>query len=664
MRALHRFILAAALLLPTPRALPAGESPTALPDVLVSATRSAQSNVTVPASITIISREEIARSGARNLAEVLRGRGSVQVIDSFGDGSRTTVGMRGFGESANANTLIMVDGRRLNNIDISDPDLNSISLKDVERVEIIHGSAGTLFGDQAVGGVINVITRTPERLQAFGEARRGSYDAYELRSGVTQRLENGFSYRASIEKRESENYRNSNELDYENYLGRLGFEHSSGSAFAELQHVREDLGTPGALFAEELAANRRQAAPGQEANFSDTETTVARIGGQQALGENWSLEAELTNRESESEFLLGFRTLPATDTNLQYRHLTSFNPRLVGAYPTRNGDILITLGHDVEWADYEIRSVLGGQRNDQRTRGTYGQAVVPILPGTSLTFGARHLEVENDLLDDGPFASFPAGRDIDDRKFVTEAGLSFRPDERWRMFVRRDENVRFVKVDEFLFTTPGVPLKTQTGESYEAGVEWADGGHRAKALVYWLDLDDEIAFDPSAGPFGFGAHVNLDSTRRKGVILEAAWQATARLRLAGTYSYIDARVRSGALKGNRVPLVARHVGFASVDYRLTPSWRVHAEVHGVSERVFSGDFDKVLGELPGYGVVNLLSEVRRGGWTFSVRVNNLLDNEYSDSGARSFDPITFAPVESFFPSPERNFWLSVRYDYE
>ncbi len=664
MRALHRFILAAALLLPTPRALPAGESPTALPDVLVSATRSAQSNVTVPASITIISREEIARSGARNLAEVLRGRGSVQVIDSFGDGSRTTVGMRGFGESANANTLIMVDGRRLNNIDISDPDLNSISLKDVERVEIIHGSAGTLFGDQAVGGVINVITRTPERLQAFGEARRGSYDAYELRSGVTQRLENGFSYRASIEKRESENYRNSNELDYENYLGRLGFEHSSGSAFAELQHVREDLGTPGALFAEELAANRRQAAPGQEANFSDTETTVARIGGQQALGENWSLEAELTNRESESEFLLGFRTLPATDTNLQNRHLTSFNPRLVGAYPTRNGDILITLGHDVEWADYEIRSVLGGQRNDQRTRGTYGQAVVPILPGTSLTFGARHLEVENDLLDDGPFASFPAGRDIDDRKFVTEAGLSFRPDERWRMFVRRDENVRFVKVDEFLFTTPGVPLKTQTGESYEAGVEWADGGHRAKALVYWLDLDDEIAFDPSAGPFGFGANVNLESTRRKGVILEAAWQATARLRLAGTYSYIDARVRSGALKGNRVPLVARHVGFASVDYRLTPSWRVHAEVHGVSERVFSGDFDKVLGELPGYGVVNLLSEVRRGGWTFAVRVNNLLDNEYSDSGARSFDPITFAPVESFFPSPERNFWLSVRYDYE
>ncbi len=664
MRALHRFILAAALLLPTPRALPAGESPTALPDVLVSATRSAQSNVTVPASITIISREEIARSGARNLAEVLRGRGSVQVIDSFGDGSRTTVGMRGFGESANANTLIMVDGRRLNNIDISDPDLNSISLKDVERVEIIHGSAGTLFGDQAVGGVINVITRTPERLQAFGEARRGSYDAYELRSGVTQRLENGFSYRASIEKRDSENYRDSNELDYENYLGRLGFEHSSGSAFAELQHVREDLGTPGALFAEELAANRRQAAPGQEANFSDTETTVARIGGQQALGENWSLEAELTNRESESEFLLGFRTLPATDTNLQNRHLTSFNPRLVGAYPTRNGDILITLGHDVEWADYEIRSVLGGQRNDQRTRGTYGQAVVPILPGTSLTFGARHLEVENDLLDDGPFASFPAGRDIDDRKFVTEAGLSFRPDERWRMFVRRDENVRFVKVDEFLFTTPGVPLKTQTGESYEAGVEWADGGHRAKALVYWLDLDDEIAFDPSAGPFGFGANVNLESTRRKGVILEAAWQATARLRLAGTYSYIDARVRSGALKGNRVPLVARHVAFASVDYRLTPSWRVHAEVHGVSERVFSGDFDKVLGELPGYGVVNLLSEVRRGGWTFAVRVNNLLDNEYSDSGARSFDPITFAPVESFFPSPERNFWLSVRYDYE
>ena len=91
------------------------------------------------------------------------------------------------------------------------------------------------------------------------------------------------------------------------------------------------------------------------------------------------------------------------------------------------------------------------------------------------------------------------------------------------------------------------------------------------------------------------------------------------------------------------------------------------EVLGVSERVFSGDFDKVLGELPGYGVVNLATNVHYKGWTLTARVNNLLDNEYSDFGARAtlFPAPTFAAVEreSFFPSPERNFWLTLRYDY-
>jgi len=83
--------------------------------VIVSGARTEQSQLTTPASITVITREEIEASGARHVVEVLQGRGGIQIFDSFGDGSRASVGMRGFGETANANTLILVDGRRLNN---------------------------------------------------------------------------------------------------------------------------------------------------------------------------------------------------------------------------------------------------------------------------------------------------------------------------------------------------------------------------------------------------------------------------------------------------------------------------------------------------------------------------------------------------------------------
>lgn len=629
---------------------------TTVPDVVVSATRSEQSTVTIPASITIITREQIEQSGARHIADVLRGLGSIQVSDQFGDGSRASVGMRGFGESANANTLIMVDGRRLNNIDIGIPDLNSILLQDVRRIEIIQGSAGTLFGDQAVGGMINIITETPTGFNAFAEAGHGSYDVYTVLAGVSHLLDNGFSYRMTVEKRETDNYRDNNSLNYENVAGRLGYEYDDGSVFLEFQHVDEDLDTPGALFANEVAADRHQVAADFVNDFSDTDTTVMRIGGEYVLSDYWSFEAELTNREVETEFLLSFRNAPGTATNLQNRHLTTFTPRFIGAYPTDNGDMLYTIGYDQEWADYKISSRFGVQRNDQVVRGIYAQAVLPILPRTMLTLGARWASVGNELIDG--FA-FPTETEINDRKLVSEQGLSFRPSRHWRLFMRRDGNIRFAKVDEYTNAPVGVILQTQTGTSYEGGVEWTAGGHSTKALVYRLELNNEIAFDPVAF-----ANINLEETRRDGVIVEAAWQATDALRVLGSYSYIDAEVTGGVFEGNKVPYVATHSAMATATYRLTPYWHLFGEVQGISDRVFSGDFDKVLGDLPGYAVVNVATNVRLKGWTLTARVNNLFDNEYSDFGARAtlFGPTRI--LESFFPSPERNLWLTARYDYD
>ena len=636
-----------------------------IPDVVVSATRSEQSSVTIPASITIISREQIERSGARHIADVLRGQGTIQISDPFGDGSRTSVGMRGFGETANANILILVDGRRLNNIDIGVPDLNSVSLKDVERIEIIQGSAGTLFGDQAVSGVINIITAQPRGLQAFAEYGAGSYNGYGFKAGISQLTDSGFSYRLSAESKETDNYRDNNDLNYKNLAARFGYQHSYGSVFFDGQYVDEKLNTPAALFADEVAADRRQVTSDFINDFSNTETTVMRIGGEQVLNDNWSFQAELTNRESETDFVLSFRGFPDTRSNIQNRHLVSFNPRLIGAYPTPNGDMLFTFGYDREWADYKINSVVGRQANQQDSRGSYGQAVFPIFPRTTLTLGARYASVRNDLVDG---FTFPAGIEIDDRLLVREVGIAFKPTQQWRVFIRRDENVRFAKVDEFTNPPPGVILKTQTGESYEGGIEWHQGDHSAKAVFYRLDLDNEIAFAPGQGAFGAGANINLEATRRDGMIIEAVWQALENIRLAGSYSFIDARVTSGVLSGKRVPFVAENIASASVSYQATPYWNFYGEVQGVSERVFSGDFDKVLGELPGYGVVNVASDVHHKGWTLSARVNNLLDNEYSDFGARAtlFPPPAFAPVEleSFFPAPERNFWISLRYDYD
>ncbi|MFA7388475.1 MAG: TonB-dependent receptor, partial [Thiohalobacteraceae bacterium] len=259
--------------------------------------------------------------------------------------------------------------------------------------------------------------------------------------------------------------------------------------------------------------------------------------------------------------------------------------------------------------------------------------------------------------------SFPAGTRIDDSEFVTSAGLSFAASADWRLFARRDEILRFPKVDEYTNTDATITvLETQTGESYELGAEWRRGGHDARAVVYRLDLDNEIDYDPSAS-FGFGGNTNLDPTRRTGLILDGHLQVLDVLRLGGAYGYVDAEFDNGAFAGNDVPFVAEHSLSLNADYRLTGHWHLFGEAQYISERVPQGDYANRLERLPGYTVYNASIDYRVTAWTFALRVDNLTDKRYSDVAVRAFDPW---PIETigYYPAPERSAYLTAEYHFE
>jgi iron complex outermembrane receptor protein len=627
---------------------------TEIPAVVVSAARTEQSTLTTPASITVISREQIEASGARHINDVLRGQGGVQISDLYGDGSRATVDMRGFGDTAGSNTLVLVDGRRLNNPDIAAPDLNSIALEDVERIEIVQGSAGVLFGDQAVGGIINVITRKPDTLRHSLKLSAGSYNTLQLHAMTSQALDSGLNYLLSLDARESDNYRDHNEASYLNGFGKLGYEYESGSVFGELQYIDDELNTPGPLFADEVAVDRRQANPNYVDDFSNAKTAIARVGLVQQVSDNWSLEAELTGRDTNGEFRL------TSIDGTQDRRVVELTPRFIGVVPVMNNTML-TLGADAVDSEYKLTTSFGDQMNDQSQRSLYAQAVIPASEVLDITLGVRYAEVENDLQDTGTFAIYPAGIQIDDDVTVGTFGLAIRATENWRVLFRADQNYRFAKVDEYLQPVDQVILKTQQGLSVETGVEWASGSDTAKLLIYQLDLDDEIAYDPNAGMFG--ANINLDETRRKGVITSAYWQQTNKLGYSASYTFTDAEVLSGPLAGKDIPLVANHSVLLGSDYRLTDKWQLYGELFAISDRVFGGDFDNVLGRLPGYAVINIKTEYDYRDFSFTARINNLLNKEYSDVGQLGYDPNTFAATETFFTSPEINFMLTAAWQF-
>ncbi len=620
-----------------------------LPQVVVSATRS-ESLLPTPASITVIDREEIETSGADNLITLLEGRGGIQIKDLYGDGSRAIIGMRGLnGGNAAANTLILVDGRRLNNADLAAPDLSSVRLKDVERVEIVQGSAGTLFGDQAVGGVINIITRAPARATtAQVAASVGSFDLRRVAaSGSSQGERVGL--RLSGEYLESDNFRDHNDRRYGNALARLDYRLNQGQLFAEAQHVTERISLPGSLTRDQLNSDRQQVDPAYAQDFDDQSTDLVRLGLNHSLSEQWQLEGEASWRDSD-----GDGKLYGTPFTQSRRHL-ALSPRLVGGLTTAGGEGLITLGADLDRIDYRFDSAYTATDAEQQTNALYLQTVVPITAQLGLTVGGRTAEVKYDL------GAAGAGVDERDRVTVWELGARYTLTPEWTLLARRDGNFRFAKLDELTFVSPGSSgLDTQTGVSYELGAEWAAGGHRAKLLAWRLDLDHEIDFDSTApGPWGSGANVNLEKTRRSGAIAEAEVALNAKLRLNGALSYTDPKMSGGPFSGKEIPFVARVSSRLGADWQFTDHWRLHGEWLHTGERYQDSDYENQLAKLDAVDEFNLAAHWEQGAWRVTGRIDNLTDERYPSYAAWA----GYSTVERLYPAPGRHGSITVSYTF-
>ena len=152
-----------------------------LEEVVVTATRDVEEIRKIPANVTVITKEEIEQSNAQNRVDLLRDEVGVVVRDFYGNGKTASVDIRGFGETAPLNTLVLVDGRRVNEIDLSGVDWTQIPLDQIERIEIVRGAGSVLYGDNAVGGVINIITKKPEK--PFSARVGGAVGSYQLQQG-------------------------------------------------------------------------------------------------------------------------------------------------------------------------------------------------------------------------------------------------------------------------------------------------------------------------------------------------------------------------------------------------------------------------------------------------------------------------------------------------
>ncbi|WP_285163234.1 TonB-dependent receptor [Shewanella goraebulensis] len=586
--------------------------------------RSEANPLNIAANVNVIDQVDIEMSGAVSLTDLLRSQAGIQVSDN---NSGTTFAMRGFTASqAASNTLILIDGRRLNNIDISAPSINAVPLNQVERVEVLYGSAGVLYGDQAVGGVINIITKAPNGTGGGFELSGGGFDTYEAKGDLSGAINDAWRYYLAASYNQSDNYRDNNESETGSVLGRLQYQSDKQQFFVEANYFDDNRQAPGALSLEQFEQDPTQAAPFTDGEYTHEMTTALRSGYEYQLNQEWALIADLTYSDTlTTNFLYG-------SAGRIERNLLSFSPKATANYQLEQGDLDIVAGIDLSIGEADFDLAYTQRNNEQKMASVYAQASVPLTKTLSYVVGGRYSEVTDDLTDQ---TLYPTGVELDNDAHAFELGLNYRPSIENRFYIRANDNFRFAKVDEQAYTPiTTIGLDPQTGRSYEAGWDWTTTAQVFKLNAYRLDLEDEIVYDAGRtdGPQGGGANVNADASRRYGINTSYDIQLSADWLLGASYEYIDAEFTEGENEGKALSWVAKHNGRAHLSYDIASEWQLFVEGIYTGERFIEGDNGNVDPKLSSYVLANLALNYTRDNWSASLRADNLLDEEYVSAG--------------------------------
>jgi len=639
-----------------PSDIPSGD------EVVVTASRFEQPAHEVPVGMIVITDEQITRSGVSTLPELLARQPGITVRDNSGSPDQS-VDMRGFGITGDQNTLVLVDGQRLSENELTPARWSTIPLAAIDRIEIQRGSGAVMYGSGATGGVINIITKAAHAgdrsLTAYGAY--GTYDTLDLRAGGSIAGDqlgmtlNGGRY-------SSDNYRDHNRVQQRNVEAALQTVGAGPGLALKLGADDQDLQLPGARTAAQLETDRRGATtPSDFASRKGWHAlTTARL--DLGFGE-LAVDLGYRNKDAESSSVFFGNTF-----NINTKVDTwSVSPRLKIPHQLIGTQSTLIAGIDADWWDYETTRDFGNAHVSafQRNDAVYAQHSTQFSTGTIVSLGGRLQENYMTARDENSGAPYAQGNQTR-RPSAYEIGLRQDIVAELAAYGKIGRSFRTATVDEVYnqfggpFFDPIVTfLEPQTSLDRELGLELRREKLFVRGSLYYMTLDNEIHFDASAGPVG--TNVNLPPTRRYGAELETSFRALLWLELNANYTFALSQFRSGQLNGSdvsgkTVPLVPRNKFMLSGNIDFSSTTRLNGVFSYVGSQFFDGDETNSFGQkIPAYRVFDLKLSHRIGNWTLAAAALNLFNEKYFNYGL--VVPGTFIA----YPQPEQAFLLSAEY---
>lgn len=612
-----------------------------LPDIVVTTQAAMTTQLNSSANITTLNNKAIAQAPEHTLSNLLQATAGIETNDLYGDDNNLNLSMRGFGDNSAYNSLILIDGVPLLNSDLSSPDLMGLDLSQLKRIEILPGSAGVLYGDQAVGGVVNLITTTPQAASQKIIFSLGSYNTTKQAIQLSDILPNEWSYNLFGSHLTTDNFRQNNNLDLSSGGMRFNYQ-GENKVYIELRGYDRLLGYPGALTAAQVMQDPTQAQT--PVNFGEETGGMLRAGIIHPLNDAWKLQLDSAYSQSTG---YGVLTIPFTDN----RSSGMLLPKLIGETNWNNRNIKTILGLDLWQGDYNYNSSSYQAAADMFEHAIYGQVTIPLNSRLDLITGARWAGTNNDLtLANTNLKTSP-------QVGITNVELSWQQTQNLRYFIRRAGSYRFAKPEEQALSLNNQPLAPQTGVSYETGLDWKQQRNDLAASIYQLDLNNEIIFIPALTGPTLGFNQNLPPTRRQGFVLTDGYQILPPWKITANYNYVNARFSSGPNAGNQIPFVAANSVRIGNTYVFDPQWSMTVDGIYLGRQYPGGDVANVATPLGGYTIYNASVNYQVKNYNWALQLNNITNKLFYNYAVAYYN--NGSASSYYYPAALRNILLTL-----
>ena len=613
---------------------------------------------------TIVTAQDIHNKGYNTIEEILKRTPGVNFVNN---GFGYIVDVRGQGvQGAAKNVKVLVDGSPLNILDMSHAilPLNSISVEDIEKIEIINGGGTVLYGGGTAGGVINVITKKTQEEPVKNKVyyQNSSFDTNKLGFGTSIKFADNFLLDLAYENVNGNGYRRGDKRDGENLRGGFTYNIADNQTLRfKVTRYKEESKESDGITKTQLNNDRKQA--GTTLTESDLDRT------------EYSLNYEIKPTDNLTFSLLGYnqKTIRDYDQEAPAGRMThktdgQFKDRktgvdLKGKYNYGSGNVIFGYEYIKNSSN---RSSYGAMymRNrrlfptstvdidlQKNTHSAFIQGRHSFTDKFEGTLGYRYEHADYDI-------HRTDGRNVINKNTkksnnAYETGLNFKYSDTGNVYAKYERGYRSPSPTEMVdkSITRGYVLnnlKSEKYDTYEIGIKDMIGPSFVSLTGFYTNKNDEILIDMPSGHGLNWTYKNLQKTERKGVELFAE-QYFGTFRVNESVSYVDAKISKGADKNKKIPYVSKTKATLGANYEVLTGLNLTADLNYFSNSV-DGNYEKI----KGYSTTDLgVSYAHKTGLGVQAGVKNVFGKKY----------YRYKNGDSYIPEAERTYYVGVSYNF-